>query len=99
MTSRNDYVIHKVEFTPGDLLDLRIPHGSTVKHIAEQEDGIIQVWYERPVIDLGKMVVKLYCFATGQHVDVSNLRAAYFRTVVMRNGFVWHFYINYRHED
>lgn len=94
--SRIDYVIHKTEFRSADKLELDIPLGSRVVHIAEQEKGRIQIWYERPMENFGQFIkVKLYCFGTGHRIDVTNLRADYFKTVVMSNGLVWHFYINY----
>lgn len=96
---RPDKVIYKQEFLPGDSLELSLPVGSRVVHIDEQF-GTIQVWYEQLYTNETQDAIKvqLYVFATGTRIDDTNIRATYFRTVVMRNGLVWHFYISYSSE-
>ena len=83
--------IYKYEFEPDDHVDIQLPQGARILHVAEQNPGRLTIWAEGAEGgDSETVPVRLLVRGTGHAAPT--LLFDHFGTVLMRSGLVWHVY-------
>ena len=82
--------IFKTKLDVCDFQIVEVPQDFRILHLAMQ-DGTPCIWYEC-TSDMPLAGLKIYCFGTGFNMDGAPGGLEHIGSVVIRDGFVWHYY-------
>ena len=84
--------IHKQQLKIAETFTCLMPKRFLARSLQVQY-GIPTLWYEFEPYELVESETRFFCVGTGHNIPV--IARNYLGTVVMPDGFVWHYYTDY----